>query len=248
LATIPSKFKDASKSSEKVSVDNPILGDKKTMWVPQQSESAPPVVEPMLPIWQGKWNATAYIYPHGRLVSVSNGLPLTNRFLDREQNADVVLNTIRTIAKPGATIVFAEAGFEPLDPGFLGTIGPGAVSAWYQMLFVFALLAYLGGKRLGLPDYRRIPQRSSRDLLDATADTLLRSKSTRIAVRTALSNAEIWLANWQIQNRTRETPSSLEKAIARGRAALMENKLPASVAVTIVKDLDREIMDLPTPK
>jgi len=244
IGYVPGKFKDVTQNATKVSVTDPFRSATKVMYVANSVENAIPSAKPSLPLWEGTWTATAYIYPKGRLVGLTNALPLTNRFLDREQNADVVLSTIQTLAKPGSTIVFAEGGFEPIEPGFLGTIGPWAVSGWYQMLFLFAVIAYCGGKRLGLPDFRRIPQRSSRDLLDATTDTLQRSKSTRIAVRTALSNADVWLANWQIQNRTRETPSSLVDAMARGRAALMEKKLPAAVAVSIVKDLDREIQDM----
>ncbi len=244
---LPSRFKDSSKSAAKTPVSNPFQSLKKVMWVPEVTDLGLTNSNPTLPIWNGRWNATAEVYSAGVIVTLSNALPLTNRFLDREQNADVVLNTIRTVTKPGSTIVFAEGGFEPVDPGFLGTIGPGAVAAWYQTLFVFAVIAYFGGKRLGLPDFRRIPQRSSRDLLDAMADTMQRSKSSRTAVRIAVSNAETWLDLWQIQNRTQETPRSLGTAIARGRAALMEKKLPAPLAVTIVKDLDREIVALRQP-
>jgi hypothetical protein len=245
---LPSRFKDSSKGAVKTPAANVLQSLRKDMWVPDTADLGLTNTNPTLPLWTGRWTAMAEIYSGGVIVTLSNALPLTNRFLDREQNADVILNTIQTVAKPGTTIVFAEGGFEPVDPGFLGTIGPGAVSAWYQTLFVFAVIAYYGGKRLGLPDYRRIPQRSSRDLLDAMADTMQRSKSSRTVVRVAISNAETWLDQWQVQNRTRETPQSLERAIAKGRAALMENKLPASMAVTLVKELDREIVALRQPK
>jgi len=149
-------------------------------------------------IWQNgdQSEVLAFQVGQGRALVVRDGIFATNRFFDRGQNAEFAMRLIRTLAKPGSNIVFDEAGFgSPVEPGVLETIGPWAEAMWFQLLFLFAVIAYSLGKPFGLPDNERKPQLGTRELLDAVADTFRRGGMTRIALDTAYRTATSTLRN-----------------------------------------------------
>jgi hypothetical protein len=118
------------------------------------------------------------------------------------------------------------------------------VAGWYQFLVLFGILAYVGGRRLGLPELRRRRQRGSRDLLTATADTLARGRNSKLALTTQLTTAGAFADRWQVDHKTKELPISFQRALAKAHAALQEKKLPDQVAQKLCLDIDRELADL----
>lgn len=86
----------------------------------------------------------------GRAVVLTDGLSATNRYLDAEQNADYWTALLTVLGGKVNGVVFADAmGGDEATPGLLGSLGPWAVAAQWQMLFVFGMAAWWLGQRFG---------------------------------------------------------------------------------------------------
>ncbi len=121
----------------------------------------------------------------GLLVTVGEGLPVTNRFLDKDerQNAEFFLDLVRNVAPAGATIVFDESGIGNAEaPTVTNTLGEWAVAARWQVMLLFAVLIYTLSRRFGLPETETRSVRSSRELFDAVADVFRRTSNTGLAL------------------------------------------------------------------
>lgn len=129
-------------------------------------------------------------YTDGTVLSFSDGYMASNRFIDRAQNADVLLSAISAIAPKGARLLFVESTFSNEQAGLFEILGPGAIGAWYQSLFLFVVVVFTLGKRFGLPEEARPTQTGQRELVDAIADTYRRARSTRAACRAAYDRAD----------------------------------------------------------
>ena len=202
-------------------------------------------------LWMTSTNepfASLYRVSSGRLLIARDGLFATNRFLDQRQNARVALGLVRGLARKGARVIFDEAGIrEPVEPGLLELIGPWAEAAWFQGLFLFAVVCYSLGKRFGLPEVDLRPQRGTRELLDAVADTFRRGKMTRAALSFAAEDAQARLRHFlhlPIDTEPRATlehlPSPLQAALVNVRSAA-EMKTSPKIARELAATLDREI-------
>lgn len=129
-------------------------------------------------------------YTDGTILSFSDGYMASNRFIDRAQNADVLMSAISTIAPKGSHLLFVESSFSNEQAGLLEILGPGAIGAWYQCLFLFVVVVFTLGKRFGLPEEARPTQTGQRELVDAIADTYRRARSTRAACRASYDRAD----------------------------------------------------------
>lgn len=127
----------------------------------------------------------------GRNIEYADGIGLTNRFLDKAENAQVFMEILRSVAGPHARIVFTEASFGNVrDPGLLATIGPWAEAAWFQLVFLFLVIVYSLNRRFGLPEVYRPTQKGARELLDAVTDTYARAKAGSAALQAASAEAD----------------------------------------------------------
>lgn len=119
----------------------------------------------------------------GTLVTVHEGIPFTNRFLDQEQNAAFLLRVVRSVAPKGATLVIDESGIGNAQaPTVANTLGKWAVAARWQAGILFAVLIYTLSRRFGLPESERRSVRSNRELFDAIADVFRRTSNTGLAL------------------------------------------------------------------
>lgn len=177
-------------------------------------------------------------------ASFADGVIATNRFIDREQNALVIADVVSRVAKRGQRIVFAEASFgNSSSPGLLATIGPWAIAAWLQLLFLGAVILYTLGKPFGYPDPERRQERGARDLMDAMADTLRRGRMTKLALKTVYEDTMRQLRRLA-RGRQMERPGTfdamtdLERAMNRLEAA-SEIGAPETSAVKFIQDVER---------
>lgn len=156
---------------------------------PQQDPDAPTIG-----LWfdqSGDSIVSATKLGKGRLVEAYDGLFLTNRFIDRQDHATAALRLVSLLARPGDTVVFVEATIGNVeDPSLMEAIGPWAVGAWQQLLFLGAVVVYTLGKRFGIPDESRTRQAGARELLDGLTDTYQRGRHTRAAMGAALDRAD----------------------------------------------------------
>lgn len=119
----------------------------------------------------------------GMLVTVNDGLGVTNRFIDKESNAQFYLDLVRTYAPASKRVVFAE-GLLPSqrERGLLQDIGPYASAAWWQFVLLSVVVVFTLGKRFGLPEIERKKERGVRELVDAVASTMERGRQFPLAL------------------------------------------------------------------
>ncbi|AIE88126.1 DUF4350 domain-containing protein [Fimbriimonas ginsengisoli] len=191
----------------------------------------------------------AYQIGKGRVLYAKSGSFVTNRFLDRGDDARAALALIGTIARPGDHLVFAQASFGDVDnPGLMESIGAWAYAGWQQILFLGVVVVYTLGKRFGIPEETRPPQRGARDLLEALTYTYHRGKQTKAAMAAALerTNNEISSAlrlprDAVRADRDRHLPESLAVALTRLQAASeMEARTPPERALELIVKARKE--------
>lgn len=174
-------------SSKQLKIKTRPLGDfRADNLVPEDSTS--------IPLWSSPQQHCDFAklsrVGKGFLMTVQDGYIATNRFIGDEQNADLLMNLVASVAPKGSRIVFTEAGFRENEASLIELLGPGATGAWYQFLFLFVVVIFTLGKRFGLPEESRPPQTGQRELVDAISDTYRRAGSTRVACRAAYDRAD----------------------------------------------------------
>jgi hypothetical protein len=187
----------------------------------------------------------------GTVVIVTDATAFTNRFLDRADDAAAAVATVALVAPKGSRLVFTEAAFGNVhQPGLMETLGAWAVAGWYQLLFFGLVVVYTLGRRFGFPEVERTPQRGTRELLDALADTYYRGRHSRIALRTALSavDAEVRSAlrmprDEELSARDERLSPELRRALAEAYGALTVDKLHPSDTLGVVQRLHQAKQD-----
>ncbi len=185
----------------------------------------------------------------GSALTLVNGIIATNRFIDREQNAEALVSLVRSLANRGGRVVFTEASFGNVRVKSLAeSLGAWVNAAWQQILFLAVVIIYTLGRRLGLPEETRRRQRGTRELVDGVADTLNRARSTRTVLELALASANMELrealklstAEGAVMRDDR-LPESLQVALARLQAALTEDRLSEDAALKLVQTVEAEL-------
>jgi hypothetical protein len=204
-----------------------------------------------LSLWQDKGGAflKAYRYGKGTLLVPRDGIGITNRFIDKYDNAKAFSNLFSILTGKGKRVIFAEASFGNVhDPGLLEMIGPWANAAWQQLIFLGIVVVFTLGKRFGYPDESRSTQRSSRELLDAVADTYQRAHSTQATLATAYVAADTDLRlvlklakDAPRTDRDRVLPVSLQNALARLQVASEFPAVTPDHALSLIMETQKEL-------
>ena len=172
----------------------------------------------------------------------ANGIIATNRFIDRQDNAFVLMDLVHRLAPEGTRVVFAEAAFgNERDPGMFETIGPWALAAWFQFVFLGIVMIYTMGKPFGLPDPERRKERGARELMDAIADTLRRGHMTKLALKTVSEDTNRMLRRIYKGRRdvsVAEQENELHTAMIKLQAAA-EIGAPEDIAAKMIQDVER---------
>lgn len=203
-----------------------------------------------MPLWIGNDAAQVELFAKGGGIAIRFACATfaMNRFIDRADNAALILTTIQSLTAPGSRIVFLEGGFAGVDePGLMESIGHWALTSWYQALLLFFVVCYSLSKPFGLPTYERQAQSGVRDLLQAVAGLLKRGRSTRLALTAAANAAEDRILS--ALKLPRETPSRVlqDRLPPSLVAALMEvqnridDKTKPETARALITTLDREL-------
>jgi len=145
-------------------------------------------------IWEGKADHQGYAAltkdGKGVLLTVSDGIIASNRYIDQAQNAGLLVSLVSTVAPKGSRLLFTEATYTNTQPGMIELLGPAVVGLWYQGIFLFVVIVFTLGKRFGLPEEVRVVQTGQRELVNAVADAYRRARSTRVACRAAYDRAD----------------------------------------------------------
>jgi len=191
----------------------------------------------------------AYRVNKGTALVIKDGIGITNRFIDKNDNAKAFSALFSVLAKPGKRIVFTEASFGNVhERGLLETVGPWANAAWQQLIFLGLVVVFTLGRRFGISDEPRNVQRGSRELMDALADTFRRARSTQAALETSWvrADADLRLILKLPKDATRSErdkliPVDLQNALARLEAAKQMPFVPTDQALDLIKRAEYEL-------
>lgn len=179
-ASISSNFDDLTKNAAETTVRSPRGDEKKIV----TSEGY--VYGPGYGLWTQLSEGKASVILNegmGHVLELSGATPMTNRFLARADNAEVFLDSVRSIAPKGSEIVFVETFIlGPDEESMLESWGPWALAARNQVVFLTLVIIFTLGKKFGSPVYDRSKVRSSRELVDAVSDIFRRSKKDGFAL------------------------------------------------------------------
>jgi len=240
----PTSVKDATTGeSFKISSSVPSNQDFEE---PEDSESSSSIT-----LWYDGKSAflRAYRLDKGVALVAKDGIGITNRFINHNDNAKAFAAMISILAKPGKRVVFTEASFGNVhEHGLLETIGPWANAAWQQLIFLGVVVIFTLGKRFGLSEEPKPAQRGSRELLDALADTYRRARSTQSALTTAWDRADADLRlmlklpkDATRSERDRLIPANLQNALARMEAAKQMPNVSQDQALDLIKRSQNEM-------
>lgn len=204
----------------------------------------------VLPLWNGP-GSLSYVAVgkiHGSYVAESyEGVPFTNRFIDRYDNANYVSQIVKAIAPKSKKVVFYEKTIGNVaTPTVFAIIGPWAASMWTQIIFVFLMVAIFGAIRFGLPDERKVSQSGTRELVDALGETYARTKSTHVGLQ-AIYNQYDRLVRTRLKlpleagpaERNKYIPSNLASAFSMVQA-LCDERSPERHSLLAAKRLQME--------
>ncbi len=185
----------------------------------------------------------------GYEIHYADGIGLTNRFIDKGDNAKAAMEIVKTFAGPSKHVVFAEGTFGDVEePGLLEMIGSWAEAAWFQLLFLLAVVVFTLNRRFGLPEQLRARQRGGKELLDAITDTLTRARASQITLESSAALADSKLRNAlklpkdaSAGERDRLLPESLRLALADVRAAATIEKMSPRKAFALIQKLEAEL-------
>ena len=132
-----------------------------------------------------------YPVEDGAVVTVADGIGMTNRFLGKNDNAKFYLYLVRQMAGDSKRVVFVEAGIGNFDATTVYTmLGSWSSAAKLQALLLLAVIIFTFGVRFGLPDRRKRVQRGSRELVEAVATVMMRGRKSGTALRLLLQEVD----------------------------------------------------------
>jgi len=182
----------------------------------------------------------------GSAVSLDAGTLAINRHLADAENADVVTDLVRMMAKPGSQIVMAEAAFGNASEQGLGA----ALGSWFtavrnQALILAVVICVTLGVRFGrvLPARRRV--RGAREMVDALATQLSSSRDKVFMLRcfahqieTEIKRLEGLPASSETTALLRVIPGVEREPISAVLSLPADAKLTSSEAVVYAQQLE----------
>ncbi len=125
-----------------------------------------------------------------RIGVVSDAMMASNRYLDKEDHAALLLDTVARLAKPGAKVVFTEAAFGNVESRSLfGSLGSWAQALRIQALLLGLVIVYTLGKRFGQPEVEFQATKGARDMLTALSATMRSGKRRHLALHALYDDA-----------------------------------------------------------
>lgn len=119
----------------------------------------------------------------GRIGVIGDGLMASNRYLDKEDHASLLLDTMSRLGKPGARVVFTEAVFGNIETKSLfGTLGSWANAARWQTVLLALVIIFTLGRRFGEPEVEIAAPKGARDMLTALSASMRRGKRQHLAI------------------------------------------------------------------
>lgn len=133
-----------------------------------------------------------YLIDHkpGVEMVVTDATFLRNRFIAKEQNAELGLWLVQKFLPPGGNIIFAEASAGNVEQrGALDELGKWAPAALWQFLITLGVALFTLNRRFGIPSREITKARGVKELMSAMSLTLQRANRHDHALLILRSNA-----------------------------------------------------------
>ena len=262
IATLPGDFQKASRAiidRPPVPITNVITGEKLQVTAAISDDEQPETKkksgakedsaqDASIWLWDADKPGDLFSVSLGRVkrgteIEFDNGLFLTNRFIDKHDNAALAISVIHAIASPGSKLLFAEGTWAPpTEKGLFATIGTWAAAGYYQSLFLLAVIMFSLGFRFGLPDEVKRTQRGARELLDAVAFTFRRGKHATAALKSVNDRIDREIRSMlrlaidaSRQERDRFLPDEFRETLQQMEVAANEPHLTTDQAMQLVR-------------
>ncbi len=225
-----------------------VVTDPSNAFEPEWLQSEPESTEIWSALSQG-W-ATVSGVGKGKGLYVADFGAATNRFIDQEDNAAVMVAAFQALAPKGSRIVFLEAAWgNASEPGLFETIGDWAEAGWSQVLVLGLLIVYTLGRPFGLPEARRPGQHGQRELVDAYSSLLRRAGATDVAMQAVTVDADRRLrkalkmdSGLDASERNKLLPPELVDLMTQAEQA-SKLQVPADVATRLANRLDDAVSE-----
>lgn len=179
---VPDEFLEASK--QLINSPKPVLvinrETKAQLWINTFGIDSPAWSRFTEDSGQSIWHEQS---DYASLASLGNGLVAftphgilgTNRFIDRNSNAEFCLSIIHAVMRPTDRVLFSEASFgQGEDPDLFAILGPWSVGVWRQLLAMAVLFIVMSGWRFGFPSESRLNQTGGKELVNGLTEVLKR--------------------------------------------------------------------------
>ncbi len=262
LGTIDDNFQSiAAQTSEKKvlpsGIDNKAIASGPSISVsvapPSRVQIAPgDDSRPGQNVWMNGTSAVVSAVAHkkGFVFTVSNPVFLTNRFIDKAENARFGLTLLRALS-PSKKVVFLEAAAGNIDdPSLLEALGTWVKYGWVQLLLFAFIVAFAVGKRFGLPIYDPFVQHGQRELVEAIGFLYRRARADETALTAVLRNADRDLRkslklsfDAPVEQRNDQLPPSLLAALDHAARVASIKESPESQVLAAARRVEKEVED-----
>jgi hypothetical protein len=181
-----------------------------------------------------------------RLIQLLDAACLTNRHLDKSNNASIVMGLVAMAAKSGQEVTYATTfSSADSDDSLLAKLGKPFQAAWSQLMILVLVIFVTLSIRFGLAPERRARQRGGRELVDGLAWMTRRKKNARWALRAVFDRvlAELErrhrISREQIIQRTDLYLDMESAVILKDVEAATMNDITEQEAIRYAKDLKR---------
>lgn len=193
---------------------------------------------------------SAVAHKKGLVFTLSNPMFLTNRFIDKAENARFALSLLQALS-PTKKVVFLEAAAGNVDdPSLLEALGVWVKYGWIQLLLFAFVVAYALGKRFGLPVYDPFVQHGQRELVEAIGFLYRRARADETALGAVLRNADRDLRkslklsfDAPVEQRNDQLPPSLLAALDHAARVASIKESPESQVLAAARRVEKEVAD-----
>jgi hypothetical protein len=169
------------------------------------------------------------------MLSLVYGQCVTNEYIQRADNAKIVMGLVKTMIDPKRPVIINTAFAGGPPPGLIESLGPFAQGAWSQLLVLIVVLFISLSVRFGLAPQSRAQQRNSKELVFGLAILTERKKSYTWALQAYFDNS---VKELERRHRVRR-----EKIVARPESVMSAEdtaKFKLAEAATFDDDITEE--------
>lgn len=186
----------------------------------------------------------------GRALNFGSVMPMTNRYLARGDNAEVIIGAIERFYPSGTIVVADGLSGQVENPSLLAAIGKWFQFGWWQILLIFVLFIYTQNRRLGLAEAPLPVQKGQRELVDAIGIFWNRGQATEMAMAALVKDADRSIRqalklslDTPVGDRDQHLSPTLLRTLAFAER-MSQERFPLSEVLPVARTLIKEVSEL----